>query len=954
MKYTRRMLTLLAVAGMAFPALAQPDKKDFPDFKDVAKDFEKVISTTDDNSFYTIWKRDKDGQMLAELPRGWSNQKHFFAMTVAAGEEFAGLQGADFVVQWKRFDDRIALIEPNFATRTSGDTESQDAVDIIYTDRVILDVPIVCMGPGGQPVIDLDDLLIGRITTFFGGSGGGANARLATISKAKSFPENTEIAVTLPVSGGFFKTFHYSLSLLKGTPGYKPRVADSRVGFFTTDYRDLGELDTQKLHVRYINRWNLEKRDKNLKLSPPKEPIVYYIDHTVPVRYRRFVRQGLEYWNKAYENVGILNAIEVRQQDKMTGAYMDIDPEDCRYNFVRWVTNETGLAIGPSRANPYTGEILDADVVVSDGWVRAWEFEFSDIMPKIMMEGFAPETLAWLDENPQWDPRYRMASKDEQRMMLSERARRGVMPYGGHPIATAIDAELSAKLNGGVLDRMSTPSGFCQAAVGKAFDMSIARMTAELGMFDDDKEAEVEKIDGMPEDFLGPLLADLIAHEVGHTLGLRHNFKASSLYSLDEINSDAVKGKKSFAASVMDYLPTNFNVDDTAIQGDYAMIDIGPYDMWAMEYGYTQDEKSLPDLLKRSNEPELQYATDEDTSGPDPLARRYDFTAEPLDFAKSQIKHAELMREKILSDFVKDGEPWTRARRGYQITLNMQARASGLMANWIGGAFVNRDKKGDNGGRTPINVVDPDIQRAALKFVMEHTFRDDAYAITPELLQHMTVEKWWDDNSAMQDSTWPIHDRISAVQAGTLTQMMNPTTIRRVYDNEFYTPADQDAVTVPELLGAISAEVWSELDQAPRSKVSDRAPMISSLRRNLQRELTDRLVDLTGPNGMPGSAGKPVSNLAMVELRNTHARINDMLQNNGKKLDSYTSAHLQETKLRIEQVMNAQYVYNQSGSGDLPFFFFGDQPQQATPVEVKIIEVPVPYIPSPTPENGAK
>ena len=91
----------------------------------------------------------------------------------------------------------------------------------------------------------------------------------------------------------------------------------------------------------------------------------------------------------------------------------------------------------------------------------------------------------------------------------------------------------------------------------------------------------------MPESFIGPLLADLVSHEVGHTLGLRHNFKASSLYTLDEMNSDKLKGKKPFAGSVMDYLPTNFNFKAGKIQGDYAMIGVGPYDMWAIEYGYT-------------------------------------------------------------------------------------------------------------------------------------------------------------------------------------------------------------------------------------------------------------------------------------------------------------------------------------------------------------------------------
>ena len=110
----------------------------------------------------------------------------------------------------------------------------------------------------------------------------------------------------MPVAGGQLRTFHYSISKLPDRTGYKPRVADERIGFFTTSHRDLGKYQTEEKWIRYINRWHLEKADAKLKMSPPKEPIVFYVEHTVPVRYRRFVRDGIEYWNKAFENVGIV------------------------------------------------------------------------------------------------------------------------------------------------------------------------------------------------------------------------------------------------------------------------------------------------------------------------------------------------------------------------------------------------------------------------------------------------------------------------------------------------------------------------------------------------------------------------------------------------------------------------------------------------------------------------
>ena len=449
---------------------------------------------------------------------------------------------------------------------------------------------------------------------------------------------------------------------------------------------------------------------------------------------------------------------------------------------------------------------------------------------------------------------------------------------------------------------------------------------------DKDKEEAKAKVKGqmlddMPEWFVGPLLADLVAHEVGHTLGLRHNFKASALLTLDEINSKEVKGNKTITASVMDYSPVNFRYESGEVQGDYAMIDIGPYDFWAIEYGYTFDDKALPEILKRCVEPELQYATDEDTSGPDPLARRYDFSKDPLDYAKEQMKLVRLYRDRILDKFIKDGDSWEKARRGYELTLSLQTRSSSMMANWIGGAFVNRDKKGDPGDRPPVEVVPAEQQRAALNFVIENTFYDKAYGLTPKLLERMTIDQWMDDRGSLGvggEATWPIHDRVLGLQSSALTWLMNPTTLRRVFDNELRLPAETDALTLPELLGTISDSAWSELDEECPADRNERKPMISSLRRDLQREHMQRLVDLVLKPSDRTAANKPISTLARMELRELKAKIAATLKRCGKKMDSYTTAHLTEVSDRIDQALKAEYTYNAQQPNVPRMFILGE------------------------------
>ena len=934
-------LALFSLGGFVVHAQEkeESEKKEKPEYPPLAKvieGYEEIDFTSaadDAKPFMRIWKKDDEGQLLAMLPRDYGADTHreFIATTVSGGTIFAGLQTDDHYVYWKKYGKRLALVKKDISIRGS-DPESKASIKRIFTDTVLLDVPILTMVPRGGPVIDLDNLLLKNASTFFPGTLMGDRKRvnitkphLAKIVDAKIFSKNIEIGFEASNFDGELIGLHYSISKNEGSKGYKPRVADQRIGYFTTDYNDFGKYDGEGTDVRYINRWNIEKRDPELRLSPPKKQIVFYLEYTTPVRYRRWVREGVLYWNEAFEQIGIDKAIVVRQQDKETNQYMDLDPEDVQYNFIRWLNNDISTAIGPSRVNPLTGEILDADIVLTDGWIRAFESQFETAMPRIMTQGMTPETLAWFAEHPNWDPRLRLAPPSQREFIMQSLQHQAKQPYAGHPATKSpegsVDSDYSA-----VAGKTSGLENACLAAEGREFDVAMMRMAITLmrNSMDDDEEDEDEDkdgedkdgedededdedgepkeqlLDGMPESFIGPLLADLVCHEVGHTLGLRHNFKASAIYDLAEMNSDEIKGKKPFCGSVMDYNPVNFNFDpDNDVQGDYAMIGVGPYDMWAIEYGYTFDKKKLPEILSRVAEPQLAFGSDEDTSGPDPLARRYDFGKNPLDFAKNQIEMAKVNRERLLENFVEDGDSWNKARKGYLLTLSLQIRATSMMSNWLGGTFVNRDKKGDPEDRKPIEVVDAQVQRDAFEFVLTNTFEDDVYGLSPELLAHMTKDSWGYSFAASGEAAWPVHDQIMGVQASTLSQVMNPTTLRRVYDNEFRVPADVEAFTLNEMMTTLNDSIWSELDEKLKGKFSERNPAITSLRRNLQTEYLERLFDLANTTKSRTAAMKPISNLAAMTLKDLAGKLEKASEM--KNLDAYTKAHLVDSHDRVQR-----------------------------------------------------
>jgi hypothetical protein len=356
----------------------------------------------------------------------------------------------------------------------------------------------------------------------------------------------------------------------------------------------------------------------------------------------------------------------------------------------------------------------------------------------------------------------------------------------------------------------------------------------------------------------------------------------------------------------MDYVPIYVPATPEAPRGEWMPVTIGPYDYWAIEYGYTFDDARLKELVNESSKRELQFATDEDANGPDPLVARWELAAEPLDWAKSRIALVKALREKLLDKGVEDGQPWHLLRQAYEQLLGEQLGAVRVASRYLGGVEINRDRKGTPDGRDPLVPTSVEQQRAALAFIVENAFSDQAFDLRPEVLSKLSTDKHrhW-GSRPNPDETFSIHDRIAQLQSFALLMTLNPGTLGRVYDNELRSAPDTDAVTLPEVMRTVTDAVFKDLGSAGGGdSFTNRSPMLPSLRRNLQSMALDRLVSLALANR--DSIPRPVPTLAFMYLVELDGRVSDLLkkQASGGTMDDYTRAHLLDLKERIDRAMN--------------------------------------------------
>lgn len=805
-----------------------------------------------------------DGRLYMAVPADRLGEQFLFEAKVARGIGAAGVFGGTMlggnqgvVLSLERRGDTLYLMEHPIHFRADEGTPQAAAVELTFSPSVVETAKIEGTREGGQHLIEvtnwfLSDLagvgqrLRGLTSTGQGpGPAPSFDRGRSFLAGVKAFPENLNIQSTLtfrpsqPVSAfsvpdGRYITVTVHHSIVKlPERPMEPRLADERMGYFLTAHKDFTR-DEDEHFVRYVNRWRLERGEPaGDGLYHPVKPIVYYLDHTIPEAYRPHFIDGVNEWQRALEEAGFKDAIRAEMLPE--GA----DAADIRYPTLRWNTsNQPGYsAIGPSVVDPRTGEILDADQLYEAsmilGFRRGWQ---NLVEPQAALE-----------------------------------AALGISAAGDEAAIEALQTHQ------GLAGTLSDQGTFLKAFLADRGEL--------------DAEGEV------PMEYLGQAIKWVVMHEVGHTLGLRHNFRSSADTPLDRLHDRQWAEERGLVSSVMDYHAPNVASNGGA-QGYFYSPTVGTADRWKVAFGYTAEPARADELARLAETDGRTYGDDGDSGGQsamDPTVNTYDLSADPIAWGRERTALIAELWPRLPEVVLTDNTRYADLTSAFQALLGQYAQALAPSVKYIGGEYVYRTRPGDPGDRGPFVPVGIERQREALTLLAERAFGVEAFDLPADMIASFGAERWshWGYTNTYQGRIdFPFHERVSGLQASLMGQLLNPLRLARIRDGELRYGADR-VLGIPELMGTLTRASWDEVWSGSRN--------IPSLRRDLQRAHLDGMtrIVLEPAERTPADARA----VARRTLRDLDGRIARALGGSG--LDAYTRAHLEESRAWIGKALEA-------------------------------------------------
>ena len=585
-----------------------------------------------------------------------------------------------------------------------------------------------------------------------------------------------------------------SMVLLPAIP-MKARYADARVGYFSANYVDFDANPQGIKRLGVITRWRMEPRDEDIEkykrgeLVEPKNPIVYYIDPATPRKWVPYLMEGVDDWQKAFEQAGFKNAIIAREAPADSGWSL----EDARHNVIVYKPSDIANASGPNVHDPRSGEIIETHV----NW-------YHNVM-ELLHDWYMIQAGAV-------DPRARKMQFDDSLM--------------------------------------------------------------------------------------GQLIRFVSSHEIGHTLGLMHNYGASSTVPVELLRNKAFVEAHGHTPSIMDYARFNYVAQPEDSIGEKGIFPrIGDYDKWAIQWGY----KWLPQFAGPADEAgflnrwiidsvnhdhRLWFGTEHDYY--DPRSQNEDLGDDATLAGAYGIKNLQRILPNLLEWTREPNEGYDNALKMYVALIKQFNLYMGHAAKIIGGSYSTPKAVEEPG---PVfETVPYEKQKAAMAFFDKYLF---------------TTPSWLIDESLISRTNLDIVSYIKGAQSGVLHRILGPEIVYKLVKDEAEA-GGKKTYTASDLFEDLRKGIWSELyTHAP----------IDAYRRNLQKEYIACLISLTARNpiiyltslggsffGMiiPAPAGSDVGSLAREEM----VRIREDIRKAMPGASGLTKAHLQDMEAKITEGLN--------------------------------------------------
>jgi hypothetical protein len=598
---------------------------------------------------------------------------------------------------------------------------------------------------------------------------------------------------TLPAAEAGAATFEFNISmlLLPKNPMHR-RAFDARVGYFAGSFTSFDENKQGSEKETFAVRWRLEPKPADIEkmkhgeLVEPKKQIVYYIDPATPKKWRKYLIQGIDDWNVAFEQAGFKNAIKAYEwPEKDTTMSL----EDARFSVVRYFAANIENAYGPNVHDPRSGEILESHI----GW-------YNDIVKRL---------------------------------------------YKWYLIQTAtIDPR----------------------AKNKEYD----------------------------DELMGQLMRYVVCHEVGHTLGLRHNFAASAAIPVEKLRDKEFIKKYGQSASIMDYSRFNY-----VAQPEDGITDLIPhiqvYDKWAIEWGYkpifeakdAKAEKLELNKWVRSHEGDKMYLFGNESSQYDPRFQSEDLGDNAMKASEYGIKNLKLILPHLIEWTKEDGEDYTDLATMYDELTSQFSRYMGHVAKNVGGVYET-PKTFDMPGAA-YEAVPRATQKEAVAFLNKNIFE------TPAWLEDKTIMSRISHTGGLEF--------IVPIQESALNSVLSSGRLNMLATN--YGVSTQN-YSVGELLQDLKNGIWSEL---PSRKAVDYC------RRSLQKAYVEKLLSMIEPAlqagatpgaSMRGGSGSISTNSDIYSIVKSHLKtlMTELKIASTSTPDPITKAHWADLADRIDMTLN--------------------------------------------------